>query len=57
MPSKQYSEPLCSFCGEVGSKKEIRKAATFGLDKKSYGMCSAVGRQAYFCKTIEMQVI
>ena len=27
------------------------KAATFGLDEKSQGMCSAVGRQAYFGKT------
>lgn len=37
-PSTSLSEPVdtpCLFCDEVGNKKELRKAATLGLDKKS----------------------
>ena len=36
-PSTSLSEPVdtpCLFCDEVGNKKELRKAATLGLDKK-----------------------
>ena len=37
LPFASSSEPIdtpCLFCDELGNKKELRKAATVGLDKK-----------------------
>ena len=31
---KPIATPVCFFCGEVGSKQELRKASTLGLDKR-----------------------
>ena len=31
---KPVATPVCFFCDEVGNKQELRKASTFGLDKR-----------------------
>ena len=45
-PSTSSCEPfdkLCLFCGEVGKKKELRRAATLGLDRKVKECAQVVG--------------
>lgn len=45
-PSTSSCEPFntpCLFCGEVGNKKELRRAATLGLDRKVKECAQVVG--------------
>lgn len=45
-PSTSLCEPfnkLCLFCGEVGNKNELRRAATLGLDRKVKECAKVVG--------------
>ena len=32
---KPVATPVCFFCDEMDNKQELRKASTFGLDKRS----------------------
>ena len=50
-PSTFSSEPVntpCPFCDEVANKKELRKAATLGLDKKVNDCARVLGDKHLF---------
>ncbi len=52
-PSTSLSEPVdtpCLFCDEVGNKKELRKAATLGLDKKVNDCAQVLGDKRLLSK-------
>lgn len=53
MPSTSFCAPVntsCIFCGEVGNKKELRRAATLGLDRKVKECAQVVGDRSLLAK-------
>ena len=41
---------VCFFCDEMGNKQELRKASTFGLDKRARDCAYLIGDKRLLCK-------